>query len=198
MVELTDRQYGTSLNQIRGDHVERYAFAVKQIKGKKNILDAACGCGYGSKMLFDAGHDVTGLDISEHAIEYARRNWAGPNYIKNDIKKFLEQTRAHYDAIVCFETIEHLEEDREVAELFLGRADTLIISCPNQNARPFKPEDFAGDKFPHLRHYTPEELENLLSGWNIEAKFSQEKSGEFIAGDNGRYLVYVCRRPGLS
>ncbi len=43
-------------------------------KGKLNILDLGCGPGLYAELFAEKGHTVTGIDISEHSIAYARRS----------------------------------------------------------------------------------------------------------------------------
>ena len=74
---------------IYKEHVARYEFASKYIKSKK-ILDIACGSGYGSEILSKNGaYHVIGCDISEEAIEYAKKYYQHNNieFISGNITK---------------------------------------------------------------------------------------------------------------
>src|SRR5260370_283810 len=53
------------------EHLARYAFAQRYAAGK-HVLDCGCGTGYGTFELGQAAAEVTGLDLSCDAIEYAR------------------------------------------------------------------------------------------------------------------------------
>ena len=57
-----ERQIGDNLNLIEEKHRERYAFAKKFCKDRK-VLDAACGCGYGTFMLSEVANTVLGLEF---------------------------------------------------------------------------------------------------------------------------------------
>ena len=94
------RQWGISLDEIRRDHVERYRFAASKLP-KGLVLDVACGCGYGSKLLHDAGFEVIGIDISEEAIEYAKTHHNGPHFVQGDAT----DAYGPFDAVVSFETL---------------------------------------------------------------------------------------------
>ena len=186
-----DRQWGTKLEEIRQDHLNRYQFAAQRILPKSKVADVACGCGYGSWMLYAAGHDVTGVDISQEAIEYAEVNYPGPQYIRADVSEF----RGRFDVLVSFVTIEHLADP----ESFLKKADAplLMASVPNEEILKFRPAKFADDEYPHLRHYTPAEFEKLLNdaGFKVEEKFCQpSKRGEIEAGTNGAFLIFMAYR----
>lgn len=197
MDKCSERQYGESLSEIAPDHVERYRFAATKLARYDRVLDAACGCGYGSSILHDAGCMVDGIDASSSAITFAEEFYPGPTYriMKIEAGAF---PRKWYDAVVSFETIEHLRDPLHALQLFKDRTDGLIVSTPNEELYPFMAQNFEGDEHPHIRHYTPQELEDLLNsaGFKVEAKFHQKnKSTEGCKveeGTEGKFLVYVC------
>ena len=54
------------------EHFTRYQFAQHFANGKV-VLDAGCGCGYGSDYLSHVASRVEGIDISVDAINYAKQ-----------------------------------------------------------------------------------------------------------------------------
>lgn len=185
-----ERQLGTTLEQIRKGHVERYKFAVDRVSG--TVLDAACGCGYGSKLMFDAGCTVIGIDIDAGAIAWAGKYFPGPVYIQADISN-LQVLGIKW--AVSFETIEHLKDPAPMLK-GLGCA-RLICSVPNEDLLPFRAEDFAGETYPHQRHYTPVQFHDLLNacGWDVTGWHCQKtKDGPIEPGTDGLYLTYECIR----
>lgn len=185
------RTYGT-LSEISDHHLKRYEFAITKIPKGSKVLDAACGCGYGSYLLHQAGFGVTGVDISDEAIRYAETFYAGPKFVCKDAYEI----DGDWDALVSIETLEHLARPRDLLEAV--RAPLLIASVPNENAYPFDPELFKGDAYPHQRHYTPEQFEDLLGscGYRVKERFHQQNKMEcdVIPGTVGRFLVYCCER----
>lgn len=187
------RQCGP-IEQIREDHVNRYLFAAeylqKEIPTGSRVLDIACGCGYGSWLLHGAGFVVTSVDISDEAISYAQKHYQGPTYLQKDCY----EVEGNWDAVVSFETLEHLARPEVV--LRNAKAPLLIASVPNENQYPFSPEAFKDDAYPHLRHYTPEQFREFLldAGWSVKEKFCQKKKipGDVEPGSNGIFLIYVC------
>jgi hypothetical protein len=183
-----DRQYGR-IDEIRSDHVNRYLFAADRIKRGSTVLDAACGCGYGSWLLHGADLKVTSVDIEPEAIEYAKRFYQGPEYLCQRA----EDTKGEFDVLVSFETLEHLENPKDF--LLSVKAKQVIASVPNENLMPFDPDLFAEDKYPHRRHYTPEQFEELMEscGHPVQEKFCQQhKYGKVVPGTDGLFLIYVC------
>ncbi len=124
---------------IYKEHIARYIFASKYTKSK-NVLDIACGSGYGCKTLLDNGTKfVTGCDISNETIDYAKKHYQEKNieYIINDIKK-LNFPNEMFDCIVSFETLEHVNEQKLVIlelKRVLKKGGILIISTPNLESR---------------------------------------------------------------
>ena len=184
------RKYGT-IEQITDHHLKRYEFAITRIPKGARVLDAACGCGYGSWLMQQAGLEVTGVDISGEAISYAEENYKGPSYIEKSVYE-LDGT---WDAIVSFETLEHLVRPLDFLEAV--KAPLLIASVPNENVYPFHPEVFKDDLYPHQRHYTAEQFTDLLNaaGYAVAEKFSQPSKIDcsLVPNTKGMFLVYVAK-----
>lgn len=85
---------------------ERYNIAKKYCKNKI-VVDCACGCGYGSYILSEKAKYVFGYDISENAIEFARKNWQKINISFNIFDMTKNKLPLKYDVIVCIGSIEH-------------------------------------------------------------------------------------------
>jgi 2-polyprenyl-3-methyl-5-hydroxy-6-metoxy-1,4-benzoquinol methylase len=193
---MTDRtrQYGP-IESIRLDHVNRYRFAASRIGEQKRVLDAACGCGYGSKIIADAGNRVVGVDVSREAIEYAELNYHGPGYLLGSILD--KPWVGIFDSVVSFETVEHLAEPEKALHLFRESVDGLfIVSTPNESLYHFDAGKFKDDDYPHLRHYTPEELDEILEKCDfkvVERNCQKSKKGEIESGTDGIFLIYVCK-----
>lgn len=156
-------------DRMQKDHLARYNFASKFVKGK-NVLDIACGSGYGSKFLLDAGaNSVTGVDVSPEAIKFAKENYAtsGLNYEIGDISNFDKSVK--YDVIVSFETIEHVDDYmsslRHLYNL-LKEDGILILSTPNRPISSPKCRninDKPGNPY-HIREFSVGEMAHILRG----------------------------------
>ncbi len=189
MLRARERQVSTTVEGIHAGHVERYKFAVKRVKDF--ILDGACGCGYGSSLLHNVG-DVTGIDLEPEAIEFAKVNYTGPTYLVDDVTTH----QGSYDWVVSLETLEHLPEPLMFLENCRKISEHLIVSTPNELKYKFKPESYEGDRFPHLRHYTPDELEAILerADWEVMEKHCQvQKTSEVTPGTGGMFIIFVCK-----
>jgi SAM-dependent methyltransferase len=119
------------------EHKQRYSFFAARCRGLA-VLDAACGVGYGSAMLAKAGaQSAVGADISKEAIDYARRHFAQPNlrFVHCDVEKLALPAHS-FDAVISFETIEHLKHPRVFMEQVwsvLRPNGLFICSTPNRD-----------------------------------------------------------------
>jgi len=103
------------IDSVRRNHLIRYKYALSLIKSKNSVLDVACGSGYGSKMLALHGCKVTSMDNSEEALRLCKRFNDHPNiqWKLGDINDLKSHINEPLDAIVSFETLEHLPSGQE-------------------------------------------------------------------------------------
>jgi SAM-dependent methyltransferase len=192
---------------ISYEHWHRYCYALPFVAGKK-VLDIACGEGYGSAYMARRAARVYGVDVSDEAIEHARSTYVRDNlaFLLGSAGDIPIPGRECLDAIVSFETIEHLHAEmqecfaREVKRL-LRPGGVLLISTPNRTVytgtgdhhNPYHLREFTSDEFlfflqPYFRHV------QLLSQrvypgsliWNVDGRGSELTMYQ-IALKNGRF-----------
>jgi SAM-dependent methyltransferase len=126
-------------------HLKRYEFARRWCESAE-VLDAACGVGYGSAHLAETARSVVGIDRSAEALAHARSAYALPNveFVEGDLLA-LPFPYGAFDVVCAFEVIEHLDDQRaflrEVARV-LGENGTLLVSTPRverTNREPANP-----------------------------------------------------------
>jgi SAM-dependent methyltransferase len=141
---------------IYAEHLARYWLAAQYVAGRR-VLDAGCGEGYGTSLLASSGAaSVVGLDVDEPTIEHAREKY-GLEFQVADVVE-LPFDDSSFDVVVCFETIEHVQDPRRaLAEIrrVLAADGLLIVSTPN-------PEEYVAENEFHVREYTPDEFAELL------------------------------------
>mgnify|MGYP001566966119 FL=1 len=106
------------------NHFGRYYYAMKRlaVSNQDVVVDASCGCGYGSCGLAKKAVRVYGLDVNESYLQIAKDNFRFPNLEFMDYESFYRiHTKA--DKIICIETFEHISRERGI--FFLTR----LISC---------------------------------------------------------------------
>ena len=121
--------------EIWAEHWHRYLFAAAHVAGR-DVLDAACGEGYGAALLAQRARSVTGLDIDGPTIAAARAKYAMPALrFETGSVTAMPFADASFDCVVSFETLEHLaEQEAMLAEMrrVLRPHGVLIISTPNR------------------------------------------------------------------
>ncbi|WP_243734938.1 class I SAM-dependent methyltransferase [Paenibacillus turpanensis] len=188
------------MNGMLLEHLARYYFAVPYAEGR--VLDLACGTGYGSHMIAKERKrevtEIVAVDCDEQTIRYAAReyNHQKIRFIQGDAEDSeLPARLGQFDTIVCFETIEHVADDRKVIEHFqqmLKPGGTLIVSTPFGRGRG-QP---TSEPF-HMHQLTPEEFGELVAGFDsCEMYYQRGVTFEAVKRDGVRYFigVAVCRK----
>lgn len=150
-------------------HQTRYTW-VSEMPGAGLVLDAACGNGYGSKIIRDGGASrVLSVDLAIEALaEEASLLRRDLTLLAGDVTALPFRGQL-FNLIVSFETIEHVEDDRAYLREMkrVLRADGVYI-CSTPNRRLVNPgkslTDRPFNRF-HVREYAPQELELLLKGF---------------------------------
>ncbi|MDF2450172.1 MAG: class SAM-dependent methyltransferase [Bacteroidota bacterium] len=132
----SERQLDNTNTPWWGEHLHRYEEAVRLFSGKKlKVLDIACGSGFGSNFLVQAGNTVFGGDLSEETISDCK------NKFKHSQLSFeqmdgtaLPYPDIFFDAVISFETIEHTTDYQKMLNEFkrvVKKEGLVILSTPN-------------------------------------------------------------------
>ena len=149
--------------EIWYEHLHRYAFAAPLVDGLQ-ILDAACGEGYGAALLSRSAARVSAVDVSAEAVAHARERYGALQNLafhEADVTR-LPFEDGQFDAVVSFETVEHLEaQDAMLAEFrrVLKPDGFLLISSPDKAVYT---EQQGNDNPYHVKELYREEFEALL------------------------------------
>jgi 2-polyprenyl-3-methyl-5-hydroxy-6-metoxy-1,4-benzoquinol methylase len=133
------------MNGLLLEHLARYSFSIPYVKGQ--VLDIACGSGYGTFMIAKSCKKVTdqiiGVDVDSDTIQYAKKTYNHPliRYQTEDaISPELPKKIGTFDTILSFETIEHVTNDQQFMANVLNMlkpGGTLVLSTMNIK-EPFK------------------------------------------------------------
>lgn len=174
----------TGLGQrVRADHLKRATSDLGK-KSRLRILDAGGGSGVHSFYLARRLRDsyIVAIDKDGQAVancDKVRKKLGFENlsFVSADLLTF--RSRWQFDRILCFDVLEHVQDDKKVLENFnnwLMEGGRLILHTPSkhqkhycQRAHEYRRQQLEPRGGDHVRHgYTPEEIASLLS----EAGFS--------------------------
>ncbi len=129
--------------------------------GGLEVVDMACGEGYGTDVLARRAARVTGVDANPEAFEHARARYGRPgvSFVRDLVDAYAEEC----DAVVFLQTIEHVEDDEGVLRHFKSMVrpgGTVYVSTPNLFTLA-PPGAEKSDNPWHLREYRPEEFRSL-------------------------------------
>lgn len=187
--------------QIAFEHLHRYHYAARFCAGKQ-VLDVACGEGYGSQILSKVAASVTGVDIAAETVEHARARYG------SDHLRFVEASAAllplddaSVDVVVSFETIEHHEQHEEMLSEIrrvLRPGGLLVLSSPNKQYYTIEP----GYSNPyHVKELFRDELVALVGRYfQHHAVYSQRVvyGSLLIADGNARFESILGTGPDTS
>jgi 2-polyprenyl-3-methyl-5-hydroxy-6-metoxy-1,4-benzoquinol methylase len=139
------------------EHRHRYEFAAPLCAGER-VIDLCCGSGYGSLILATHAREVVGVDNDSATVELAAstvgNEYDNVSFELADAVQFLRgDVAGQFDALVCFEGLEHLRELPEALELLRGHANhglRIVASVPNSKLfgedNPYHLTDFGYDE----------------------------------------------------
>jgi SAM-dependent methyltransferase len=143
-------------------HVAVYRFVAERCRGL-DVVDMACGEGYGTALLGERAARVTGVDANPEAHEHARLKYGRPGV--RFARDLVETHSEPCDAVVFLQTIEHLEDPRRVLDHFraiLRPGGTAYVSTPNVMTLAPKGAERSGNPW-HVREYRAEEFRELCA-----------------------------------
>lgn len=155
----------------------------KNVIKKGKVLDICCGAGTNAVYLAEKGFDVTGIDISQKAIEYAKDKAEKANVkIRFMVQNFLELPfkNEEFDFVFDMGCFHHVEvEDRSVfikgVYRVLNKGGFYLLVC------------FSHKNGPAWNHFTKEQIVQLFSSYFKIIKMRHISS---VEGDGYRRFFY--------
>ncbi len=170
--------------------------------GESKALDV--GCAYGMMLeRFPAHFEKYGIDISDHAVEEARKRLPEGKFAVGGAEDKFPFPEYFFDIIVCNNVLEHLERpERALENIFsvLKKGGLLYVTIPNLNFVRKKYSRFHDEREHHVPMYSRQDMLELLA----KTGFSVEKHWTFIGfthffflkfrSNAGTSSAFICRK----
>lgn len=171
VVERIDRSTST---EERAGHEFRYRLGSGYVDGADVVLDAACGVGYGARLVPRARRYV-GVDIVD-VVEPEHRPYG--EWIVADLCAWVPDFDV--DVALCFETLEHVADVDAVIDLCCRARRYIVCSVPIVPTAGYNPY--------HLHDFDVDELPNRFAvrEWSLVQHVLQPSEAS---------AIYVFRRP---
>ena len=163
----------------------RYGIAGELVRNH-DVLEVACGSGFGLKYLASRAKRVVGGDFDARMVTLAARHrseWI--DVVRMDAHQLPFGT-GRFDVVLLLEALYYLSDTAcflSEARRVLRRDGVLFVCFPNRDWKGFNPSPFS------RRYYSLEELEPLLT----EAGFAMEAHTGFSAHDSGSHPRFLRR-----
>ena len=121
----------------------RWIDSIAGLSGKR-VLDVGCGGGILSEAMAGLGADVTGIDLSDQALQVAQlhllESKATVAYRKAAVEDLAREQPASFDVVTCMEVLEHVPQpDQHVAACVqvLKPGGRAVFATINRNPKSF-------------------------------------------------------------
>lgn len=157
-----------------------------------NVLDGACGTGYGTAIIAKSARSVIGLDYNEDAINEAKKNYPELRFLLFNLLQ--DSFEDLFDAFISVETIEHFSDRdiplylRNIRRRIVPRGTFIVTTpyCVRSGPSPVTKQ--------HLYEFNLTDLEMTLNdaGFAVQAIYPERHEGQ--AGRLGYCMVHAIAR----
>jgi 2-polyprenyl-3-methyl-5-hydroxy-6-metoxy-1,4-benzoquinol methylase len=204
LVDLVRKGYNALSYRYRSDDADDGGYAPwlaalhNRLPARTAVLDLGCGCGVPvARSLVAAGHQVTGVDVSEVQIGRARGLVPMAAFIRADATK-IEFAAGSFDAVVCLYAMIHMPLAAQPALIgriarWLRPASWLLMTV-GQNAWTGSEQGWLGGNA--VMWWSQSDAASYAR-WLDQAGLEIVEQS-FVAEDDGGHALFWARRPGGS
>lgn len=172
------------INPVRCSYIQKYVDQQLGDLSNKKILDVGCGGGLLTEFLATKGGLVTGIDVSEQALEvadtHAQQAHMEIEYNCTTVEDYASTQANTYDVITCMELLEHVPDPASVINAcrdLLKPGGLLFLSTINRNLKAYLQTKIVAEYLLNLlprgtHDYSKYSRPSELAAWCRNAGFS--------------------------
>lgn len=125
-------------------------------KKQQTLVDLGCGTG-GNLEFFHDNFNCIGVDVSEAAIDFAKKRFQNVNFICADLGKIICPIVQDADILLLLDVLEHIENDAKFMRDLttnMKRGAHLLVTVPSDMSLWSPHDEFHG----HFRRYSKQQL----------------------------------------
>lgn len=201
------------MNQNINDFSEGLQLVRKLSPEGKRLLDVGCGVGIFLNMARKENWEVTGVDVSSFATQYAREHF-GLDARQGRLAD-LNLPSESFDVVTMWDTFEHVADPAvELTEIrrILKKGGILLLDTPNEEsllrvlAQALYKVSFGGFSYPvkklyhmyHLYYFTPSTLTKMVERTGFEMVVLKKKSIPAVKARGSRAEKTIVKALSLA
>ncbi len=188
--------FSSSIQMEGADNYNDWTFELFRPYLSGRVLEVGCGVGSFTRRIVDSGAplQLLSIDISPEAVDHCRSRLDHPNLEIECID--VRRVRGEFDAIICMNVLEHIEDDKGTLEHLLDLVrpgGTLFLLVPAHRSL-FSRFDVENG---HFRRYDKRGMLALDSSLSLSRQFSLKQFYFNSIGALGYWFVYkvLCKAP---
>ncbi len=155
-------------------------FFLSKLDQIESILDVGCGNGELAAQMYKKCSNITGFDVSEHAISSARARFPWITFIQGRAEDLPLQK---HDLVVLSHILEHLDDPINLLKRVKNIANYLYVEVPDFDSgllnrlRLDLGSDLLYSDNDHVSEFTREEISNILEECEIKVIDFESRHG---------------------
>lgn len=197
-IDVYDKLGKQYLDDVKHATPGEITLFMQNLPVEASVLDVGCAGGRDSKIFFDEGFRITGIDLCEQFLTEAEKYVPGGSFYKKDVLE-LDFEKESFDGIWASAILLHLDKTDVVEALknfyeLLKCGGVLFVGVKLGEG-----EDVVADKLSqgndrYFSYYTEKEMDGLIEEAGFSIIYSKVINGDDVGRDELKWLRIITRK----